>query len=133
MNIGEFCPEQYIILNSQARAIWYTARDKQTIDGLRTKYLTYLPYQISAVDLWLPQGTHILSERKKSLSLILYPTWTKNFIFPHHNEQDIPFVCKYKMYTNIIKHDLFNINLVIIITHWPLYRYVGLWMISRLI
>jgi hypothetical protein len=43
------------------------------------------------------------------------------------------FDCKYKMYTNRIKHDLFNIGLVIIITHWPLCRYVGLWMISRLI
>jgi hypothetical protein len=27
MSIGEYCPSQYIILHSQARAIWYTVRD----------------------------------------------------------------------------------------------------------
>ena len=27
MNIGEYCISQYIILHSQAHAIWYTARD----------------------------------------------------------------------------------------------------------
>ena len=27
MNIGEYCPSQYIILHSQAREIWYTAWD----------------------------------------------------------------------------------------------------------
>ena len=27
MNFGEYCPLQYIILHSQDRAIWYTARD----------------------------------------------------------------------------------------------------------
>ena len=27
MNIGEYCPSQYILLHSQAHAIWYNARD----------------------------------------------------------------------------------------------------------
>jgi len=27
MNIGEYCPEQYIILHELASAIWYIARD----------------------------------------------------------------------------------------------------------
>ena len=27
MNIGEYCPKQYIILHKHASAIWYTASD----------------------------------------------------------------------------------------------------------
>ena len=80
MNIGKYCPSQYIILHSQVRAIWYTARDN--IDQLWTFYEVNMFY-MNLLGLFWPKtksdvniiltGPYITYwQSKKSLVFILH-------------------------------------------------------------
>ena len=73
MNIGEYCPEQYIILRERASAIWYTAKDNIhaiTLLLYSNKYFFFWSV-INTVKIWFFHISLLYCTRKNILIFAL--------------------------------------------------------------
>ena len=74
MNIGEYCPEKYIILRECSSAIWYTARDNIhaiTLLLYSNKYFFFRSV-INTVNIWFFHISLLYCTRKNILIFALF-------------------------------------------------------------